>query len=84
MIFSLQPPEKRRLIIETLRERLDEGLNYVRSKEITDWTDISPRSVGANLKHLSDHPPDDMEITAYAMTSSTTWQISKESDDEPE
>jgi hypothetical protein len=69
--------EEQRRILEHLREGAERGKTYFKSKSIADSTNLSSKQVGVHLSILKD-ACDEMEISKWGRSTSTTWQVSPE------
>lgn len=68
--------EEQRRILSHLRDGVGRGKQYFKSKSIADATDMSSKQVGVHLSILKD-ACDEMEISKWGRSTSTTWQVSK-------
>lgn len=67
--------EDRRKLVAYLRDRVDDGEQYFRSKNIADDLDLSPKQIGVLLAR---HTNGDGGLTVEkrARSRSTTWKVS--------
>jgi len=68
--------EEQRRILRHLQDGLGRGKKYFKSKSIADATGMSSKQVGVHLSILKD-ACDEMEISKWGRSTSTTWQVSK-------
>ncbi|MEF8801388.1 MAG: hypothetical protein V5A38_11590 [Halolamina sp.] len=57
-----------------LREKIDEGEMYFKSKFIADEVELSPKEIGALMVKLSDSAGD-LSVEKWSYTSATTWRV---------
>lgn len=70
--------EEDRRILTHLRELVNTGEAYVRSRHIAEAVGLTANQVGSRLARLSDKVGDDeIEIEQWSRSRSTTWRISK-------
>ncbi|MFW5963860.1 MAG: DUF7123 family protein [Natronomonas sp.] len=58
-----------------LRQRVEDGEVYIKSKFIADDVDLSPKEIGALMVKLRDSATD-IEVEKWSYTSATTWRVS--------
>ena len=76
MSTTAQPStdSKERRLKHYLRERVQDGELYFKSKFIADDVGLSPKEIGALMVKLSDSATD-LEIEKWSYTSATTWRV---------
>ena len=57
-----------------LREQLQDGEYYFKSRFIADDVGLSPKEIGALMLQLKDSVPD-LSIEKWSYTSATTWRV---------
>ncbi|MFB6221370.1 MAG: hypothetical protein ABEH90_08015 [Halolamina sp.] len=57
-----------------LREKIDEGEMYFKSKFIADEVDLSPKEIGALMVKLSESA-EELSVEKWSYTSATTWRV---------
>lgn len=70
---ELNPDQKR--ILEHLKEGVERGKHYFKSKGIASATGLSPKQVGVHLSNLKEGC-EDLEIQKWGYSTSTTWRVS--------
>lgn len=70
---DLNPDQKR--ILEHLRDGVERGKHYFKSKGIASATGLSPKQVGVHLGRLKEGC-EDLEIQKWGYSTSTTWRVS--------
>ncbi|MDY6775972.1 MAG: hypothetical protein SV253_07860 [Halobacteria archaeon] len=79
----MSPTAKRRLnddqkaILEYLKEVSEDGVVFLKSKEISREIDISPKKVGTNISRISDS--EEVSIEKWSDSNATTWKVESES-----
>lgn len=70
--------EKQKSIINYLIEESnkEDGVLYIRSREIGEEVDLTPREVGTNLGMVKDCV-DQLEIKKWAKSNSVTWKVTE-------
>lgn len=66
---------KERRLRTYLRQRVEDGEVYIKSKFIADDVDLSPKEIGALMVKLRDSATD-IEVEKWSYTSATTWRVS--------
>jgi hypothetical protein len=66
---------KERRLRTYLRQRVENGEVYIKSKFIADDVDLSPKEIGALMVKLRDSATD-IEVEKWSYTSATTWRVS--------
>ncbi len=66
---------KQERLEQYLREQLDDGEMYFKSKFIADDVGLSPKEIGALMVQLKDSAKD-IDIEKWSYTSATTWRVS--------
>ena len=67
--------DEERRILDYLRESVDRGERYFRSKNIADQLGLSSKQVGVRLARLAERT-EDIEIEKWGRAKSTTWRVS--------
>jgi len=57
-----------------LREKIDEGEMYFKSKFIADDVELSPKEIGALMVKLSESA-EELTVEKWSYTSATTWRV---------
>ncbi|AEN06340.1 hypothetical protein [Halolamina sp.] len=57
-----------------LREKIDEGEMYFKSKFIANEVELSPKEIGALMVKLSDSTAE-LSVEKWSYTSATTWRV---------
>jgi hypothetical protein len=57
-----------------LREKVDEGEMYFKSKFISDDVELSPKEIGALMVKLS-NSAGELTVEKWSYTSATTWRV---------
>ncbi|MFW6153426.1 MAG: DUF7123 family protein [Halobacteriota archaeon] len=74
-----QPAESKQERLERyLRDQLDGGELYFKSKFIADEVGLSPKEIGALMVKMKDSATD-FNIEKWSYTSATTWRITPSS-----
>ncbi|XGI84049.1 hypothetical protein ACEU6E_02045 [Halorutilales archaeon Cl-col2-1] len=79
----MSPTAKRRLnddqkaILEYLKEVSEDGVVFLKSKDISREIGISTKKVGTNLGRISDSA--DVTIEKWSDSNATTWKVESES-----
>jgi hypothetical protein len=66
---------KERRLRTYLRQRVEDGEVYIKSKFIADDVELSPKEIGALMVKLRDSATD-IEVEKWSYTSATTWRVS--------
>ena len=69
-----QPQTKQDRLEQYLREQLDDGELYFKSKFIAEDVGLSPKEIGALMVQLMDSTTD-LSIEKWSYTSATTWRV---------
>jgi hypothetical protein len=67
---------KRRQVTSHLRERVDDGPLYVKSKFLAEEVDLSAKEIGCVLGRLEDASAD-LSVEKWSYTNATTWRIER-------
>ncbi|MUV88222.1 hypothetical protein GJ631_17090 [Natronomonas sp. CBA1123] len=67
--------DKERRLRTYLRQRVEDGEVYIKSKFIADDVELSPKEIGALMVKLRDSATD-IEVEKWSYTSATTWRVS--------
>lgn len=65
-------------ILGYLKDGVQRGKQYFKSKQIAEATDLSPKQVGVHLGILKEKTQD-LEIEKWGYSTSTTWRVSQSS-----
>ena len=65
---------KQERLEQYLREQLEDGELYFKSKFIAEDVGLSPKEIGALMVKLKDSATD-MNIEKWSYTSATTWRV---------
>jgi len=57
-----------------LRQKIDDGEMYFKSKFIADEVELSPKEIGALMVKLSDSA-EELSVEKWSYTSATTWRV---------
>jgi hypothetical protein len=57
-----------------LREKIDQGEMYFKSKFIADDVELSPKEIGALMVKLSESA-EELSVEKWSYTSATTWRV---------
>lgn len=68
--------EVERRIVDHLRESVERGERYFRSKTIAESLGLSAKQVGARLPHLAEKS-EDVDIEKWGRSRSTTWRVTQ-------
>jgi len=66
--------EEERRILAYLRDSVERGERYFRSKNIAESLGLSAKQVGVRLPRLAEKS-EDMEIEKWGRSRSTTWKV---------
>ncbi|WP_232701516.1 DUF7123 family protein [Halobacterium wangiae] len=66
--------DEERRILDYLRESVEKGERYFRSKNIADHLGLSSKQVGVRLSEL-DEKSEDVDIEKWSRSRSTTWRV---------
>ena len=66
--------DEERRILDYLRESVEKGERYFRSKNIGDHLGLSSKQVGVRLSEL-DEKSEDVDIEKWSRSRSTTWRV---------
>lgn len=69
-----RPETKQDRLEQYLREQLDDGELYFKSKFIADEVGLSPKEIGALMVQLKDTATD-FTVEKWSYTSATTWRV---------
>jgi DNA-binding Lrp family transcriptional regulator len=69
--------EEDKRILAYLRDRVQGGEQYLRSKHIAEAIDLTAKQVGSRLPRLAEHS-EDVDIEKWSRARSTTWRVSPE------
>ena len=67
---------KQERLEQYLREQLEDGELYFKSKFIAEDVGLSPKEIGALMVKLKDSGTD-MNIEKWSYTSATTWRVTQ-------
>ncbi len=67
---------KQERLEQYLREQLEDGELYFKSKFIAEDVGLSPKEIGALMVKLKDSATD-MNIEKWSYTSATTWRVTQ-------
>lgn len=63
-------------VVEHLRSQVDDGVCFIKSRDITQSIDLTAKEIGAILSDLSEQSNTPVAVDAWSYTNSTTWRIS--------
>jgi hypothetical protein len=66
--------DEERRILDYLRESVDRGERYFRSKNIADHLGLSSKQVGVRLPRLAEKS-EEVDIEKWSRSKSTTWRV---------
>ncbi|CQH52588.1 HTH domain protein [Halobacterium hubeiense] len=66
--------DEERRILEFLRESVEKGERYFRSKNIANHLGLSSKQVGVRLPELAEKT-EDVDIEKWSRSKSTTWRV---------
>jgi hypothetical protein len=66
--------DEERRILDYLRESVDRGERYFRSKNIAAHLGLSSKQVGVRLPELAEKT-EDVDIEKWSRSKSTTWRV---------
>jgi len=66
--------DEERRILDYLRDGVERGERYFRSKNIADALGLSSKQVGVRLPHLAEKS-EDVDIEKWSRSKSTTWRV---------
>ncbi|AAG19241.1 MULTISPECIES: hypothetical protein [Halobacterium] len=66
--------DEERRILDYLRESVDRGERYFRSKNIADHLGLSSKQVGVRLPELAEKS-EEVDIEKWSRSKSTTWRV---------
>ncbi|AHG03590.1 hypothetical protein HALDL1_08260 [Halobacterium sp. DL1] len=66
--------DEERRILDYLRDSVEKGERYFRSKNIADHLGLSSKQVGVRLSEL-DEKSEDVDIEKWSRSRSTTWRV---------
>ncbi|MGB9963496.1 hypothetical protein [Halobacterium sp. CBA1126] len=66
--------DEERRILEFLRESVETGERYFRSKNIANHLGLSSKQVGVRLPELAEKT-EDVDIEKWSRSKSTTWRV---------
>lgn len=66
--------DEERRILDYLRESVDRGERYFRSKNIAEHLGLSSKQVGVRLPELAEKT-EDVDIEKWSRSKSTTWRV---------
>lgn len=72
--FSIRYNEKQIYLLNYLKNQVQSGVKFFKSKYIAKDTGLSSKEVGTNMAILSEICPD-LKIERYSYSNSTTWLI---------
>jgi hypothetical protein len=67
---------KRRQVAAYLRDRVDDGPLYVKSKFLAEEIDLSAKEIGCVLGRLAE-TGSDLSVEKWSYTNATTWRIER-------
>lgn len=74
---SPRSQSKQERLEQYLRDQLDDGELYFKSKFIADEVGLSPKEIGALMVQLKESVTD-LSIEQWSYTGATTWRITTE------
>ncbi|SEV96957.1 DUF7123 family protein [Halobacterium jilantaiense] len=66
--------DEERRILDYLRESVDRGERYFRSKNIAEHLGLSSKQVGVRLPELAEKS-EEVDIEKWSRSKSTTWRV---------